>query len=70
MLRYKEYSAERFEIVSKDEDIVATVECDGDGKWHIRPKSGWAPRNGTSFGPFATAEAAFSEIGAVVADQS
>lgn len=69
-LRYKEYSADKFEIVGKDEELLATVERDEAGQWRILSKPTWAPPEGFNFGPFTSEDDAFEELRAVPAEQS
>lgn len=69
-MRYKEYLADKFEIVGKDEELLATVERDEGGQWRILPTPTWAAPAGFNFGPFSPEDEAFEELQAVPAEQS
>ncbi len=68
--KYKEFSDDKFEIVGKDEVIVATVERGEDNLWRILPKNNWSHHRELDFGPFNSNEEAFEALGAAQADQS
>lgn len=70
-LKYREFTDTEFEIVGRNEEVLATVERGEDGLWRILLKPVWVQQFGDlNFGPFSTSDEAFEELGADTADQS